>query len=295
MTQTQHHTTPQHNGTIPPNQVGPLVPQPPFPILHAGALPIAPPLPTPPAYRITGNADDSIGPNHVTMNVGPQDDITTFLLHIRRRAAGNANSSSHDMTTSSTTTNTDMTTSSTTTNTDVVANTATAADDTNALSASGANTEIAIDIATDAITNRCDVDTGDAANNTMTSDDPEPQHNGPDDDTPVINVDTAPTVDITADIIDIAIMAIDQGAHAQPNSGASVVPVRQQRQRKRRCSPPAKIKRQQRRRCYDGQDLCDTARTPDSGGAQTGGDGRGQKNVNGVCSVLLPLLPRPSQ
>ena len=71
------------------------------------------------------------------MNVGPQDDITTFLLHIRRRAADNANSSSHGMTASSATTNTDM-----------VANTATAADDTNALGASGANTEIAIDIAT---------------------------------------------------------------------------------------------------------------------------------------------------
>ena len=45
VTQTQHHTTPQHNGTIPPNQVGPLVPQPPLPTLHAGALPLAPPLP----------------------------------------------------------------------------------------------------------------------------------------------------------------------------------------------------------------------------------------------------------
>ena len=68
-------------------------------------------------------------------------------------------------------------------------------------------------------------------------------------------------------------MTVDHGADAQPNDDASVVPVGRQRQRKRRCSP-AKIERQQRRRWYDGQDLGDTARTPDSGGAQTGGDGR---------------------
>ena len=35
------------------------------------------------------------------MDVGPHGDITTFLLHIRRRAADNATSSSHDMTVSS--------------------------------------------------------------------------------------------------------------------------------------------------------------------------------------------------
>ena len=96
------------------------------------------------------------------MNVGPQDDITTFLLHIRRRAADNANSSSHDMT------------ASPTTNTDVVADTAAAADDTNALGASGANTEVAIDIATGVTTTQCAVNTGDAANNAMTTDDPKP-------------------------------------------------------------------------------------------------------------------------
>ena len=35
------------------------------------------------------------------MNVGPQDDITTFLLHIRRCAADKATSSSHDATVTS--------------------------------------------------------------------------------------------------------------------------------------------------------------------------------------------------
>ena len=64
-------------------------------------------------------------------------------------------------------------------------------------------------------------------------------------------------------------------APAQPNGDAFVVPVGQQRQRKRRCSP-AKIERQQRRRWYDRQDLGGTVRTPDSDGAQTGGDGRGR-------------------
>ena len=34
MTQTQHHTAPQHNDTIPPNHIGPLVPQPPLHTLH---------------------------------------------------------------------------------------------------------------------------------------------------------------------------------------------------------------------------------------------------------------------
>ena len=100
-------------------------------------------------------------------------------------------------------------------------------------------------------TSRCAVNTGDAANDTMTTDDPEPQPNDPDDDTPIINVDIAPTVGITEDIDD-ATMAVDQSADAQPNGDAFVVPVGQQRQRKRRCSP-AKIERQQRRRWYDGQ------------------------------------------
>ena len=45
VTQTQHHTTLQHNDTMPPNQVGPLVPQPSLPTTHAGTLPfISPPI-----------------------------------------------------------------------------------------------------------------------------------------------------------------------------------------------------------------------------------------------------------
>ena len=68
----------------------------------------------------------------------------------------------------------------------------------------------------------------------------------PDDDTPVVNVDITSTVDITADIDDAA-MAVDQGTDARLNSDTSVVPVGQQRQRKRKCSP-AKLDRQQRRK-----------------------------------------------
>ena len=75
------------------------------------------------------------------MEEGLQDDINTFLLHIRRRAADNASSSSHDMTTNSAT------------NADMVADTAATADDTNALGTSDANAEIAIDMATDVTTN----------------------------------------------------------------------------------------------------------------------------------------------
>ena len=162
------------------------------------------------------------------------------------------------------------------TNADMVADTAATADDTNALGTSGANAEITIDMATDVTTNWCAVNTGDAANNAMTTDDPEPQPNDPDDDTPVINVDMASTADITEDIND-ATISVDKGADAQPNGGTSVVPVGQQRQRKRRCSP-AKTERQHRRRWYDGQDLGDTARTPNGGGggAQAGGDGGGR-------------------
>ena len=37
------------------------------------------------------------------MDVGPHDDISTFLLHIRRRAAEDAASSSHDVTVGSAT------------------------------------------------------------------------------------------------------------------------------------------------------------------------------------------------
>ena len=235
MTQTQHNTPPQHNDTITPAHIRSPIPQPPLPILpHADALPLAPPLPTLPANRTTGNADDSITSGHVTTNVGPQDDITTFLLHIRRRTADNANSSSHDVT------------ANFVTNVGMVTDTAAATDDTNALGASGANATIAIDIATGVTTSRCAVNTGDIANDTMTTDDPEPQLNDPDDDTPVINIGIASTVDITEDIDD-ATMAVDRGADAQPNGDVPVVPVEQQRQRKRRCSP-AKIERQQRRR-----------------------------------------------
>ena len=63
---------------------------------------------------------------------------------------------------------------------------------------------------------------------------------------PVINVDITSTVDITADIDDAA-MAVDQDTDARLNSDTSVVPVGQQRQRKRKCSP-AKLDRQQRRK-----------------------------------------------
>ena len=102
MTQTQHDTAPQYNDTRPPAHIRPPIPQPPLPILlHADALPLAPPLPTLPANRTTGNTDDSIGSDHVTMEIGPHDDKTTFLSHIRRRAADKATSSSHDMTVSS--------------------------------------------------------------------------------------------------------------------------------------------------------------------------------------------------
>ena len=97
MTQTQHHTTPQHNGTIPPNHIGPLVPQYPLPTLHTDTLPLPPPLPILPANRATSNIDDSIGSDHSTMDVGPHDDISTFLLRMRR-AANDAASSSHDVT-----------------------------------------------------------------------------------------------------------------------------------------------------------------------------------------------------
>ena len=53
--------------------------QPPLPILlHADALPFATPLPTLPADRTTGNADDSTGFDHATIDVGPRgDEITT--------------------------------------------------------------------------------------------------------------------------------------------------------------------------------------------------------------------------
>ena len=101
MTQTQNHTTPQNNGTIPPNHIGPLVPQPPLPTLHTGALPLAPPLPTLPTNRTTSNTDDSIGSDHITMDVGPHDAISTFLLHIQHAADDAASSSSHDVTANS--------------------------------------------------------------------------------------------------------------------------------------------------------------------------------------------------
>ena len=129
-----------------------------------------------------------------------------------------------------------------------------------------------------------------AATPADTADDTSRGHtNDPDDDTPAINVDIASTVDITADIDD-ATMTVDHGADAQPNGDASVVPVGQQRQRKRRCSP-AKIERQQRRRWYDGQDLGDTARTPDSGGAQTGGDGGAEREWSLLCTAAPPPPP----
>ena len=102
VTQTQHHTTPQHNGTMPPNQVGPLVSQPPLPTLHASTLPLAPPLPTPPANRTTNNANDPIRRDHTTMDVEPHDDISTFLSHIRRAADDAASSPSRSVHTEST-------------------------------------------------------------------------------------------------------------------------------------------------------------------------------------------------
>ena len=65
-------------------------------LLHAGALPLAPPLPTLPANRTTSNTDDSIGSDHATMDVEPRDGISAFLLHVRR-AADDAASSAQDV------------------------------------------------------------------------------------------------------------------------------------------------------------------------------------------------------
>lgn len=45
--------------------------------------------------------DDSIGPDHITMDVGPHHAISTFLLHIKHAADDAASSSSHDVTASS--------------------------------------------------------------------------------------------------------------------------------------------------------------------------------------------------
>ena len=128
MTQTQYNTTPQYNSTIPPPaHIRPPIPQPPLPILlHAGTLPLAPSLATLPANRTTGNADDSIGSGHVTMEMGPHNDSDPYRhaltmrpprkvrpvcffnyynhfpsTHTRRRAADDATSSSHDVTASS--------------------------------------------------------------------------------------------------------------------------------------------------------------------------------------------------
>ena len=116
VTQTQHHTTPQHNDTVPPNRIWPPVLQPPLPTLLNA---LAPPLPTLPANRTTSNADDTIRSNHITMDMGPNDDISSFILHIRR-AADDAAFSSHAVTVGSAT------------NVDIVAGTEAAADDTNA-------------------------------------------------------------------------------------------------------------------------------------------------------------------
>ena len=60
--------------------------------LHAGALPLAPPLPTFPANRTTSSTDDSIGSDHVIVDAEPHDDISTFLLHVRRIADDTASS-----------------------------------------------------------------------------------------------------------------------------------------------------------------------------------------------------------
>ena len=102
VTQTQHHTTPQHSDTILPNQVGPLVPQPSLPTLHASTLPLAPPLPTPPANRTTNNVHNSIRRDHTTMDMEPYDDISTFLSHIRHAADDAASSPSRPVRTEST-------------------------------------------------------------------------------------------------------------------------------------------------------------------------------------------------
>ena len=60
--------------------------------LHTSALPLAPPLPTFLANRTTSSTDDPNGSDHVIRDVEPRDDISTFLLHVRRIADDTASS-----------------------------------------------------------------------------------------------------------------------------------------------------------------------------------------------------------
>ena len=109
------------------------------------------------------------------MDMGPNDGIFNFLLHIRR-AADDAAFSSRDGTVGSAT------------NVDIVAGTEAAADDTNASGDSGANTETATDIATGITINRCTVITGHGIDE-MATNGPEPPR-GHDGELPT-NADTA--------------------------------------------------------------------------------------------------------
>ena len=93
---------------------------------------------------------------------------------------------------------------------------------------------------------------------------------GPNDGTLIVNSDSAalPTLEETT------ASAVDTGPHDDTNiinSGTTASPTLK---RKRKYSP-AKAEQRRRRWCNDGRDLNNTTRTPNSGGAQAGGDGGG--------------------
>jgi len=210
------------------------------------------------------------------MDVGPHDDISTFLLHIRRAADNAASSLSHDVivnpadgdkaTAASAidTGNVDTGGKASTPPTDM------AIDDTNCptgtlgIIPTGPSDDT--HITNSNINGTLVVNSDIAASPTL-----EETTMGPNDGTLTVISDIAasPTLE------ENATSAVGAGSHDDTHiviSGTTASPTLK---RKRKYAP-ARAARRQCKRWEGRRDLDDTARMPDSGGAQAGGDGEGR-------------------